>query len=224
MSESGTKCLLSIAEQMPIALFVSSICDAALDPHAMCRAQVSLSAIVEGLECRNALVEGGVLVQALHVLLFTCPAVLECTHQAAVCLKVLLERPKSHLTEGSLSTMCAILAKMLEDTSADVRSNAKSAFESLLKHWPEQGQALQAAAPEKVQRMLKLVGSDAGLGGSGATTEDTATTGGKKMDIKALRLAAMQKVKKEGEGDVVMVGGEKVNVAMTKENVLGNRA
>jgi len=57
MSESGTKCLLSIAEQMPIALFVSSICDAALDPHAMCRAQVSLSAIVKGFECRNALVE-----------------------------------------------------------------------------------------------------------------------------------------------------------------------
>ncbi len=137
-------------------------------------------------------------------------------------MKVLLERPKSHLAEGSLSTMCAILAKMLEDTSADVRSNAKSAFESLLKHWPQQGQELQAAAPEKVQRMLKLVGSDAGLGGSGATKEDAAKSGGKKMDIKALRLAAMQKVKKEGEGDVVIVGGEKVNVTMTKENVLGN--
>jgi hypothetical protein len=163
------------------------------------------------------------IVSALYLLLTR--ARCACTHQAAVCLKVLLERPKSHLQEDNLPTMCAILAKMLEDTSADVRTNAKAAFESLLKHWPQQGQALQAAAPEKVQRMLKVVGSDAGVGGSGATKEDTAKSGGKKMDIKALRLAAMQRVKKEGGGDVVM-GGKKthMHVAMTKENVLDNRA
>ena len=67
------------------------------------------------------------IVSALYLLLTR--ARCACTHQAAVCLKVLLERPKSHLQEDNLPTMCAILAKMLEDTSADVRTNAKAAFE-----------------------------------------------------------------------------------------------
>ena len=40
MSESGNKCLLSLAESLPIAIFVDSISEAICDPHAMCRSQV----------------------------------------------------------------------------------------------------------------------------------------------------------------------------------------
>jgi len=154
MSESGGKCLLSLANVLPVSTFLSSASEAALDPHAMCRAQ------------------------------------------AAVCVNALLVRCAGERKGGrcvcgeEVAAICELLPKLLADTSADVRAQSKAAFETLHKNWPEKGSSLVSAAPEHVQRML----SAAAAGGGGSKL---ARAPGKKMDIKGIRLAAMQRLKGE---------------------------
>jgi hypothetical protein len=92
MSESGTKCLLSIAEQMPIALFVSSICDAALDPHAMCRAQVSLFLLCLPRQCQRDLVYVSIPAFSAHSF-----SLVSSSHARALCLHT----PGGGLLEGA---------------------------------------------------------------------------------------------------------------------------
>jgi hypothetical protein len=110
--------------------------------------------------------------------------------------------------------MCAILSKLLVDVSADVRTHSKLAFETLAKGWPEQGKALLEAAPDNVQRMLKVEA----VGGGKAARQ--------KVDVRALRRAAMHKLKSErGEAAAVsakLTEGGCVGVVEVKEN-LGNR-
>ena len=153
MSESGSKCLLTLAQALPVSVFVASVDDAAQDPHPMCR------------------------------------------KHAAVCLNALLMRCEGDCSEATgarqdddMDAICAILRKLLEDVSADVRASSKAAFETLNKKWPARGDALLSAAPDNIRRMLSTAGGGISAGKAGRAHF-------KNADIKGMRLAAMQRLK-----------------------------
>lgn len=193
MSEAANQCLLSIATVLPIDLCVASVTDAIADPHPMCRTQAAV--ILNALLLRR-----------------------DVTYPRRVSLDEDDDVVEIGLGAGKqasqVEVMCAILSKLLVDVSADVRTHSKLAFETLAKGWPEQGKALLEAAPDNVQRMLKVEA----VGGGKAARQ--------KVDVRALRRAAMHKLKSErGEAAAVsakLTEGGCVGVVEVKEN-LGNR-
>ena len=154
MSESGSKCLLSMAIVLPVSLFLTSLSEAMQDPHPMCRKQVAV--------CLNALL-------------------LRCGSDT---------KGEKSAREEDIDAICAMLPKLLEDNSADVRASSKAAYETLHKKWPERGNALLSAAPDNIRRVLS-----AATGGVGANKLGRAQV--KNVDIKGMRLAAMQRLKGE---------------------------